>query len=96
MANPEKTRLGHLISSEGTSFTPAKRLEVIDFSLPADEKALLQFIGLVNFFRDHVSKMTEMGQAPSCKRTKPLTLSDALCEQRTPTTDVSRAKDSRN
>ena len=38
-ANPEKTRLGlkeveyvgHLISSEGTSFTPAKRKKVLDF-----------------------------------------------------------------
>ena len=66
--NPAKTRLGlkeveyvrHLISSEGTSFTPAKRLEVLDFPLPANEKALLHLIGLVNYFRDHVPKMTEM------------------------------------
>ena len=63
-AIPEKTRLGlkeveyvgHLISSEGTSFTPAKRKE----GLPANEKALLHFIGLVNYFRDHVPQMTEM------------------------------------
>ena len=66
--NPEKTRLGlkeveyvgHLISSEGTSFTPAKRKEVLDIPLSANEKALLHFIGLVNFFRDHVPQMTEM------------------------------------
>ena len=69
-ANPDKTRLGlkeveyvgHLISSSGTSFTEEKRLQVLDFPLPENEKALLQFIGLVNYFRDHVPKMTEMVQ----------------------------------
>ena len=58
-ANPEKTRLGlkeveyvgHLISSKGTSFTPAKRKEVLEFPLPANEKALLHFIGLVSYCR---------------------------------------------
>ena len=67
-ANPEKTELGldeveyvgHLISSEGTSFTPEKRLQVLEFPPPATQKALLQFIGLVNYFRDHVPQMTEM------------------------------------
>ena len=57
-ANPEKTELGleeveyvgHLISSKGTSFTSEKRLQVLDFPLPVTEKALLQFIGLVNYF----------------------------------------------
>ena len=64
-ANPEKTKLGlkeveyvgHLISS---SFTPAKRKEVLEFPLPANEKVLLHFIGLVSYFRDHVPEMTEM------------------------------------
>jgi hypothetical protein len=45
-ANPRKTRLGlkeveyveHLISSTGTSFTPEKRLQVLDFPLPTTEK----------------------------------------------------------
>jgi len=69
-ANPEKTELGldeveyvgHLISSTGTSFTDEKRLQVLDFPLPETEKALLQFIGLVNYFRHHVPHMTEMIQ----------------------------------
>jgi hypothetical protein len=69
-ANPAKTRLclkdveyvGHLISSTGTSFTDEKRLQVLDFPLPETEKALLQFIGLANYFCDHVPKMTEMVQ----------------------------------
>ena len=70
-ANQEKTRLGlkeveyvgHLISSEGTSFTSTKRKEVLDFPLPANEKALLHFIGLRSCSgddRDHVPEMTEM------------------------------------
>ena len=68
MANPEKTELGldeveyvgHLISSESTSFTPEKRLQVLEFPPPATQKALLQFIGLVNYFCDHIPSMTEM------------------------------------
>ena len=51
--------VGHLLSSEGTSFNPVKRLEVLDFPLPTTEKAL-QFIGLVNYFRDHVPKTSEL------------------------------------
>ena len=62
-ANPDKTELGldeveyvgHLISSE----RPEKRLQVLEFPLPATQKALLQFIGLANYFRDHVPNMTE-------------------------------------
>ena len=69
-ANPAKTRLGlkevdyvgHLISSTGTLFTEGKRLQVLDFPLPETEKTLLQFIGLANYFRDHVPNMTEMVQ----------------------------------
>jgi hypothetical protein len=67
-ANPKKTKLGlaqveyvgHLISSEGTSFTEEKRLKVLNFPLPQTKKALLQFLGLGNYFRDHVPNMTEL------------------------------------
>ena len=38
---------------------PEKLKEVLDFPLPSTQKALLQFIGLVNYFRDHVPNMTE-------------------------------------
>jgi hypothetical protein len=56
--NPKKTKLGlaeveyvgHVVSAIGTSFTEEKRLK------------LLQFIGLANYFRDHVPNMTEMVQ----------------------------------
>ena len=36
----------------------------VSFPLPETEKALPQFIGLVNCFRDHVPHMTEMVQPP--------------------------------
>ena len=57
-ANPRKTKLGltkveyvgHLISAEGTSFTDEKRLKVLNFPLPQSKKALLQFLGLGNYY----------------------------------------------
>ena len=57
--NPRKTKLGlkeveyvgHLVSATGTSFTPEKRLKVLNFPQPS----ILQFIDLVNYFRDHVT-----------------------------------------
>jgi hypothetical protein len=68
--NPKKTKLGlaeveyvgHVVSATGTSFTEEKRLKVLQFPLPETQKNLLQFIGLANYFRDHVPRMTEMVQ----------------------------------
>jgi hypothetical protein len=54
--------VGHLISSTGTSFTEEKRFQALDFPFQKSEKALLQYIGLANIFRDHVPNMTEMVQ----------------------------------
>ena len=45
----EAEYVGHLISATGISFTET-------------QKNLLQFIGLANYFRDHVPNMTEMVQ----------------------------------
>ena len=67
-ANPKKTKLGleeaeyvgHVVSSTSTSFTPEKRLKVLNFPRPQSQKGLLQFIGLANYFRDNVPHMTEM------------------------------------
>ena len=75
-ANPEKTRLGlkeaeyvgYLIPSEGTSFTTAKRKEVLDFPLPANEKALPHFIGLVNY--EMVKPLRALVDVKKYKRTK--------------------------
>ena len=52
--------VGHVVSSEGTSFTDEKRLKVLDFPLPDTHRGLLMFIGLANYFRDHVPNITEM------------------------------------
>ena len=52
--------VGHVVSSKGISFTLEKRLKVLNFLRPQTQKALLQFIGLANYFRDHVPHMTEM------------------------------------
>ena len=52
----------HLISSDGTSFTPENRLQVLEFPPPATQKALLQFIELVNYYGDHIPQMTEMAK----------------------------------
>ena len=79
--------VGHLISSERTSFTPVKRKKVLDFPLLANEKALLHFIGLVKYFRDHVPKMTKMVKplralvdVKKYKRTKQLNWTDKSIE----------------
>jgi hypothetical protein len=48
--------VGHAVSATGTSFTEEKRLKVLK------QKNLLQFIGLANYFKDHVPRMTEMVQ----------------------------------
>jgi cleavage and polyadenylation specificity factor subunit 1 len=69
--NPRKTKMGlkeveyvgHLVSATGTSFTPEKCLKVLDFPQPSTQKEMLQFIGLVNYFRDHVPNMTEMAKS---------------------------------
>ena len=66
--NPMKTKLGlpeveyvgHFVSATCTSFTPEKRLKVLDFPQPTTQKEMLHFIGLANYFRDHVPNMTEM------------------------------------
>ncbi len=68
--NPRKTKLGlkeveyvgHLVSATGTSFTPEKRLKVLNFPQPSTQKEMLQFLGLVNYFRDHAPNMTEMAK----------------------------------
>ena len=72
--NPKKTKLGfaeveyvgHVVSAIWTSFTEEKRLKDLKFPLPETQKNLLQFIGLANYFRDHVPNMIEMTQPDSC------------------------------
>lgn len=64
--NPKKCRfgmdkveyVGHVVSFEGITFSDEKREKVLDFPLPSTQKDLQAFIGLVNYFRDHVPDMT--------------------------------------
>ena len=74
--NPRKTEqgleqveyVGHFVSTTSTSFTPEKRLKVLDFPEPTIQKAILQSIGLANYFRDHVSDMIT---APEDRQARP-------------------------
>jgi hypothetical protein len=67
VVNPKKTKLGlpeveyvrHLVFATGTSFTPEKRLKVLDFPQSTTQKEMPQFIGLANFFRDHMNEMVK-------------------------------------
>jgi hypothetical protein len=46
--------VGHTISKEGVTFSPEKIAKVIDFPRPTTQKELKSFIGLANYFREHV------------------------------------------
>ncbi len=47
--------VGHTINSEGVlTFSDEKRGEVLDFPLPTTHKEMKSFLGLVNYFRDHI------------------------------------------
>ena len=68
--NPEKCRfgmteveyVGHVINSQGLSFTQAKRDKVDQFRLPSNIKEMKSFLGLASYFRDHVRNFTELAQ----------------------------------
>ena len=60
--NPAKCRLGmdkteyvgHVIDETGLSFSQEKKNEVLRCSRPHTQKDLKKFLGLVNYFRDHI------------------------------------------
>ena len=60
--NPKKVKLGmskveyvgHMVDSEGISFSAEKISEVLAFPTPVTCKQVRAFLGLCNFFRDHV------------------------------------------
>ena len=64
--NPDKCRLGlheiefvgHTISREGKSFTRSKLQEVVDFPKPKTQGELRSFLGLANYFRDHIKNFS--------------------------------------
>jgi hypothetical protein len=60
--NPTKTRLGmpeaqyvgHVLNKHGLSFSREKKDSVLNFAKPIFSKQLKSFIGLANYFRDHI------------------------------------------
>jgi transposase InsO family protein len=46
--------VGHEINEEGMKFSEEKIRKVIDFALPITSKQLQGFLGLANYFRDHI------------------------------------------
>jgi hypothetical protein len=62
---PEVEYVGHLVSATGTSFTPEKRLKVLDFPQPATQKEMPLFIGLANYFRDHDRQLRSVQALPT-------------------------------
>ncbi len=60
--NPAKCKLGvsevqyvgHTINEEGLTFSAEKRHEVLEFPKPVTHRHMKQFLGLANYFRDHV------------------------------------------
>lgn len=60
--NPKKCKLGltsaefvgHTINSESRTFSVEKKRKVLEFPLPKNTKGLRSFIGLLNWFRDHI------------------------------------------
>ena len=70
--NPKKCKLGlesvdfvgHVITAVGIAFSEEKHLKVLNFPPPTTEKQMLGFLGLVNYFRDHLPDMT--GKQGTC------------------------------
>jgi transposase InsO family protein len=46
--------VGHTINENGISFSEEKRRKVFDFPTPLVQKHLKSFLGLANYFRDHI------------------------------------------
>ena len=66
--NPKKCRLGmeeieyvgHTINSTGTHFSREKLSSVQEFKIPSTHRDLKSFLGLTNFFRDHIRNYADI------------------------------------
>jgi hypothetical protein len=50
--------VGHILKVDGVHFSAEKRGKVLDFPLPRRQKQPKSFLGLVNYFRDHVENLS--------------------------------------
>ncbi len=50
--------VGLILKVDGVHFSAKKRGKVLDFPLPRRQKQLKSFLGLVNYFRDHVENLS--------------------------------------
>ena len=46
--------VGHVLDATGVTFSRTKFDSVVDFIKPSNMKELRSFVGLVNYFRDHI------------------------------------------
>ena len=68
--NPDKCQMGlteveyvgHTINKDGISFSREKLSKVINIDLPTTSKGLKSFLGLANYFRDHVRNHSIIAQ----------------------------------
>jgi hypothetical protein len=52
--------VGHVINSEGLRMSDEKIKKIIDFQLPTRGRELKSFLGLANYFRDHIGNYSSM------------------------------------
>lgn len=52
--------VGHIIDGEGKRMSPEKIRKVLDRARPYTVKELRSFLGLVNYFRDHISRHADI------------------------------------
>jgi hypothetical protein len=50
--------VGQVLKTDGICFSTEKRSKVLDFALPTKQKQLKSFLGLINYFRDHVQGLS--------------------------------------
>lgn len=68
VVHPKKAKLGlteleyvgHVVDKDGLHFSKEKRIEVLNFPKPTIQKHVQMFLGLANYFRDHVANITEL------------------------------------
>jgi hypothetical protein len=50
--------VGHILKVDGVHFSAEKRGKILDFPLPKRQKQRKSFLGLVNYFCDHVENLS--------------------------------------